>query len=108
LSSALPVEAQRTSFGKVTPSRQGIEGQNARMTDLDLGRIRPILGERRHGFEEFCAQLARHDPRVKGITGRCDWKVRAGNGGVECYWQLPSHATQTSRKSYRGSAYSTE
>lgn len=55
--------------------------------DPDFTRIRPLHGDRRHGFEEFCTQLARRDDAPAGsrftrIEGA------GGDGGVECYWEL--------------------
>jgi hypothetical protein len=55
--------------------------------DPDFSRVRPLNGERRIGFEEFCAQLARHDDApADSRFVRLDGS--GGDGGVECYWEL--------------------
>jgi hypothetical protein len=53
----------------------------------DFSRIRPLKGDRRLGFEEFCAQLARHDD-VKDGSHFFRLEGAGGDGGVECYWEL--------------------
>jgi hypothetical protein len=53
----------------------------------DFSRIRPINGDRRAGFEEFCAQLARHDDSPAG-SRFVRLEGAGGDGGVECYWEL--------------------
>ena len=55
--------------------------------DPDLSRIRPLNGDRRIGFEEFCAQLARHDNAPAG-SRFVRLEGAGGDGGVECYWVL--------------------
>ena len=55
--------------------------------DPDFTRIRPLHGDRRHGFEEFCVQLARrHDAPAGSRFVRIEGA--GGDGGVECYWEL--------------------
>ncbi|HXO25872.1 MAG TPA: hypothetical protein VOA80_00875 [Thermoanaerobaculia bacterium] len=55
--------------------------------DPDFSRIRPINGDRRIGFEEFCAQLARHDD-APADSRFVRPEGAGGDGGVECFWQL--------------------
>jgi hypothetical protein len=55
--------------------------------DPDFSRIRELAGDRRSAFEEFCAQLARHDD-VPGANRFVRLRGEGGDGGVECYWQL--------------------
>lgn len=55
--------------------------------DPDFAQVRQLRGDRRIGFEEFCAQLARRDSapahsRFVRLEGA------GGDGGVECYWEL--------------------
>jgi hypothetical protein len=55
--------------------------------DPDFSRIRPLNGDRRLGFEEFCAQLARHD-NAPADSRFVRLEGAGGDGGVECYWEL--------------------
>ncbi|MGW4048568.1 hypothetical protein [Streptomyces sp. NPDC004721] len=57
------------------------------MTEVDLFAIRALRGDQRHGFEEFCCQLARQDVPAEG--GRfVRVEGAGGDGGVEAYWEL--------------------
>ena len=56
--------------------------------DPDLSRIRPLNGDRSIGFEEFCAQLARHDNAAAADSRFVRLEGAGGDGGVECYWEL--------------------
>jgi len=62
--------------------------------EIDFKKIRPLEGDRKLGFEEFCCQVAEED--VKRET-RSDFaghnfrrkEGKAGDAGVECYYVLP-------------------
>lgn len=58
------------------------------MADMDFSAIRALRGDQRHGFEEFCCQLAlRERPASGGRFVRVEGA--GGDGGVEAYWELP-------------------
>ncbi|MFD7645663.1 hypothetical protein ACFV4P_34025 [Kitasatospora sp. NPDC059795] len=58
------------------------------MADMDFSAIRALRGDQRHGFEEFCCQLAlRERPADGGRFVRVEGA--GGDGGVEAYWELP-------------------
>jgi hypothetical protein len=55
--------------------------------DIDFHRIRPFQGDRRHGFEELCAQLAHlEDHGERAIFYR---KGVGADAGVECFVRDP-------------------
>ncbi len=60
--------------------------------DVDFHRIRSLGGSQSHGFEEFCCQIAARKSDVP--PGSHFHRIRGdgGDGGVECYWQLPGGA----------------
>jgi hypothetical protein len=57
-------------------------------TDFNLYEVRPLDGRRDYGFEQFCVQLA---ARESVPAGSRFFRIQGagGDGGVECYWQLP-------------------
>ena len=62
--------------------------------EIDFTKIRPLQGDRRHGFEEFCCQLAKLEIRekfpyqfIEACFNRKDGK--GGDAGVECYYVFP-------------------
>lgn len=58
------------------------------MTKIDFKDIRTHQGTQDKGFEELCCQLASFEEVPKdSIFSR---KGPGGDGGVECYWQLPN------------------
>src|SRR6185295_1943396 len=57
-------------------------------SDPDFLRIRPLNGSRHAGFEAFCVQLARNDSVPAG-SNFVPLEGAGGDGGVECYWELP-------------------
>ena len=58
------------------------------MTKIDFKDIRTHKGSQDKGFEELCCQLASFEEVPKGSIFRR--KGPGGDGGVECYWQLPN------------------
>ncbi len=54
---------------------------------LNWKNLRPYNGSQQNAFEELCCQLARYEQMPQGSKF-----VRKGtpDGGVECYWTLPS------------------
>ena len=58
--------------------------------NLDFFKIRPLDGDREYAFEELCAQLARRDDRVVDGSRFVRLQGAGGDGGIECYWQLPT------------------
>ena len=56
------------------------------MSDVRWDSIRAINGSQRDGFEELCAQLARHE----SPTGSEFIRTGSPDGGVECYCVLTS------------------
>lgn len=55
--------------------------------DIDFGKIRPLHGDRKHGFEELVCQLGRLDRPSEDAT-YFRGEGRGGDGGVEAYWTL--------------------
>ena len=53
------------------------------MTSIDFLKVRPHAGDRRHGFEELCCQLAALEPAAPGSA--FFRKGPGGDAGVECY-----------------------
>lgn len=53
----------------------------------DFSNIRPVGGDKRHGFEEFVCQLASlFQPESAKTFHRIEGA--GGDGGVECFWEL--------------------
>ena len=57
------------------------------MLDIDFRRIVPRCGSKNEAFEEFCCQLARRTVSEKSAFFRLHGA--GGDGGVECYADLP-------------------
>lgn len=53
------------------------------MVEIDFLKVRPHGGDRRHGFEELCCQLAALEPAAPFST--LYRKGSGGDAGVECY-----------------------
>jgi len=65
--------------------------------DIDFKQIRPLNGDPKNGFEEFCCQMAEEDVKSqKGSDFVCQRFFRkegkGGDAGVECYYALPDGA----------------
>lgn len=62
----------------------------AKVPDINFQNIRPQGTGQDEGFEEFCCQLARHAIQVPQGSRFIRLRGAGGDGGVECFWQLPS------------------
>jgi hypothetical protein len=57
--------------------------------ELDFRYIRALDGRRTEGFEEFCCQLAFRGSDVPAGSRFQRNRGAGGDGGVECFWELP-------------------
>ena len=57
------------------------------MTDIDFEHIAPRLSGKSEAFEELCCQIARRT--ISGNTSFTRLRGSGGDGGVECYADLP-------------------
>lgn len=57
------------------------------LQDIDFGKIRPVHGDQKHGFEELVCQLG-HLDRPSADAQYFRGEGRGGDGGVEAYWTL--------------------
>ena len=60
--------------------------------DFDFHGIRSLSGSQNHAFEEFCCQIARNNGDVPPNSKFHRIRGDGGDGGVECYWQIPAGA----------------
>jgi hypothetical protein len=65
--------------------------------EIDFKKIRPLAGDRRNGFEEFCCQMA--EKNVENVFPQNlvphnfhRKEGKSGDAGVECYYVLPDGA----------------
>src|SRR5207244_3720287 len=60
------------------------------ISDFEFKNIRTLNGTQDFAFEEFCCQIAQHTahPPLGSVFTRL--RGDGGDGGVECFWTLPS------------------
>lgn len=64
--------------------------QVERKLDIDFKSIRSLEGSQANGFEEFCCQLAHRESPVPDGSQFFRLHGAGGDGGIECYWRMPS------------------
>ena len=60
------------------------------LPDINFQNIRPVGGDRRAGFEEFCCHLFRRAPEAPETSRFRRIHGAGGDGGVEATWTCPS------------------